>query len=491
MTLLGLLISNITKNTITGYGVSMGYFIFQIVGGNFILGKYCPILATSFNLTLKEHIIINNLYFMIIISIILFLINLLYISNEKKIKRCVLKITGLALIIFSIIILRNKYIDYKKSALVSKIISNNKETVYIIDKQNERLFSYCKSKNISFLTEDNVSLEKYKDKNIIVISKYDSRLINNIKDKLKLNMGLDKRDLILEDHGIYNVSSYRILLNNPLNKENKILLIETRSLNRKDLDVLLNGKQGSFVAVKNGMILATKIYDTKHINIDNFFEDVSTCQSNSWKIKKNNKAQMLYRNIEKKDSEKLFCLWYKIKKIIDKNIKCDNCKEHFQVYLRDDNIKLEENFIPFKIELLLDLEQEREYKVRDMFSKKYLDEKGFKFIRDNRLKDGWMEFINQVIIYPSIYNDNSFGNEYIRIMKQKTKEERELTTEDDYIYLSGKILFLIENNNKRMEFIREIINRDSYIDNNEIEKIYSKYVGIKIAKDQMKYFNKR
>ncbi|MFD3158838.1 hypothetical protein ACFIJ5_18680 (plasmid) [Haloimpatiens sp. FM7330] len=37
LTLLGLLISNITKNTISGYAVSIGYFIFQLIAGNFLL----------------------------------------------------------------------------------------------------------------------------------------------------------------------------------------------------------------------------------------------------------------------------------------------------------------------------------------------------------------------------------------------------------------------------------------------------------------------
>ncbi|CDI48701.1 hypothetical protein BN906_00676 [Clostridium tetani 12124569] len=87
LTLMGLIVSNIAKSTIHGYSVSIGYFIFQIVVGNFLFGKYCPILASSFSLTLKEHIIMSNLYFMIAISIILFFIIYYIYVVRKKLKK--------------------------------------------------------------------------------------------------------------------------------------------------------------------------------------------------------------------------------------------------------------------------------------------------------------------------------------------------------------------------------------------------------------------
>lgn len=172
LTLIGLIVSNITKSTIYGYSVSIGYFIFQIVVGNFLFGRYCPILASSFNLTLKEHIIMSNLYFMIVVSIILFFVNLLYICSEKRIKKALLKTLALSVSIFIIVIFADKYVQYNKSVLASKVLNNREKVVYIIDNNNENLSSYCKSKNISFLTEDNLNLEKYKDKDIVVISKY-------------------------------------------------------------------------------------------------------------------------------------------------------------------------------------------------------------------------------------------------------------------------------------------------------------------------------
>ncbi|MFD3158839.1 hypothetical protein ACFIJ5_18685 (plasmid) [Haloimpatiens sp. FM7330] len=430
----------------------------------------------------------NNIYFMIVISIILFLINLLYISSEEKIKKRTLKIAALGITIFFIALCVNKYINYNKSILASKILNSNKETVYIIDKGNQDLSSYCKSKNINFLEQNSISLKKYKNKNIVVISKYGSKLTNNINNILKLNIELDERDLLIKNNGIYDVNSFRILVNNPLNKENKILVIQSRSINSKDLNTLLNEKHGDFAAVKNGSVVANAVYNPEDINANNCFEKINTLNNRGWLIKKINGAEMLYRNLEKKDVKHLFSLWGKIKNVIDKNITGTHSNKQFQVYFRNDDVNLEQNFIPLKIDLLIDLEKRREYKIRDAFCKKYLDTKGFKFISDERLKDGWEEFILQTKV---LYDDSAYENEYIRGIKEKLKKENQFSKEYDYSYFAQKMLCLINNKDKRMNFINKIISNNSQISNSEIEKIYSKYVGSEEAKNAMKYFNKK
>lgn len=487
LTLLGLLVSNITKDTIKGYSISIGYFIFQLVVGNFIFGKYCPLIASSFNLSLKEHIIKSNLYFMIGISIILFFINLLYICSEKKIKKIVFKILALSLSIFIIVIFSNKYINYNRSVSASKVLTKTEKPVYIIDETDKKLASYCKNKNINFIKENKLNLEKYKDKNIVVISKYNSDLANNIKDTLKLNINLDKRDLMIDKNGIYNANSYRILLQNPLNKENKILFIQRRVFNDKDLDTLLNEKQGGFIAVKDGLVLANAVYDTENINTTNFFEKINIVDNNGWFIKKNNNAELLYRSLETRDVNYLFSSWNNIKNIIDKNFKNTNSNKQFQVYFRENVTDLKKNFIPLKIEMLLDLEKERDYKVNECFYKGYLEEKGFKFISDERLKEGWIEFINETIIYPQLTNDSKVGDHYIQTIKDKTKKG-EVYTKENNQYFAGKILSSIKDKNKRLDFINEIMNRKCETKNSDIEKIYSKYAHKEIAKNNMKYF---
>ncbi|KHO39949.1 hypothetical protein [Clostridium tetani] len=479
LTLMGLIVSNIAKSTIHGYSVSIGYFIFQIVVGNFLFGKYCPILASSFNLTLKEHIIMSNLYFMIAISIILFFINLLYICSEKKIKKAVLKTLALGVSIFIIIIFSNKYVKYNKSVLANKVLSNSEKVVYIID-NNDNLASYCKSKNINFLTDDKLNLEKYKDENIVVISQSNSDLSNNLKDTLKLKIDLDKRDLMIGDNGVYNVNSYRILVNNPLNKENKILVIQSRLFNSEDLDILLNEKHGNFVAVKDGLLLANATCDTKNINI---------VDNNGWLIKKNTTTQLLYKNLENKDVNYLFSLWDNIKNIIDKNFNNTNYNKQFQVYFRKNITDLQPNFIPLKIEILLDLEKEKDYKIIEAFYKGYLEEKGLKFVSDKKLRYGWIEFINQTIIYPELYNNTEYEDNYIKTIEQKTKEGSSYSQEGNQ-YFAGKILSSIKDKNKRLDFISEIMNNTYEISNSDIEKIYSKYVGADAAKNHMGYFIK-
>ncbi|RXI57873.1 hypothetical protein DP125_12980 [Clostridium tetani] len=489
LTLMGLIVSNITKSTIHGYSVSIGYFIFQIVVGNFLFGKYCPILASSFNLALKEHIIMSNLYFMIVVSIILFFINLLYICSEKKIKKAVIKTLALGVSIFIIIIFSNKYVKYNKSVLANKILSNSEKVVYIIDNNDDNLASYCKSKNINFLTDDKLNLEKYKDKNIVVISQSNSDLSNNLKDTLKLKIDLDKRDLMIGDNGVYNVNSYRILVDNPLNKENKILVIQSRLFNNKDLDILLNEKHGNFVAVKDGLLLADAIYDTKNINVENFFQKVNIVDTNGWFIKKNTTTQLLYKDLEKKDVNYLFSLWNNIKNIIDKKFNNTNYNKQFQGYFRKNITDLQPNFIPLKIEMLLDLEKEKDYKIIEALYKGYLEEKGLKFVSDKKLRYGWIEFINQTIIYPELYNNIEYEDNYIKKIEEETKEGNQYSQGNGQ-YFAGKILSSIKDKNKRLDFISEIMNHTSEISNSEIEKIYSKYIGLDVAKNHMGYFIK-
>lgn len=487
LTLIGLIVSNVTKSTIHGYSVSIGYFIFQIVVGNFLFGKYCPILASSFNLTLKEHIIMSNLYFMIAVSIILFFVNLLYICSEKRIKKALLKTLALSVSIFIIVIFADKYVQYNKSVLASKVLSNSEKVVYIIDNNDENLSSYCKSKNINFLTEDILNLEKYKDKDIVVISKYKSKLGNSVKDTLKLKIDLDKRDLMIGDNGIYNTNSCRILIDNPLNKENKILVIQSRLFESKDLDTLLNEKHGDFVAVKDGLVLANATYD---INMETLFKNVNIVDNNGWFIKKNTTAQLLYRHLEKKDINYLFSLWSNIKNIIDKNFKNTDSNKQFQVYFRENFTDLQKDFIPLKIEMLLDLEKEKDYKIIEAFYKQYLEEKGLKFVSHKKLRNGWIAFINQAIIYPELKNDNEYKDNYIKRIEEETKEGNPYSKGNEQ-YFAGKIISSIKDKNKRIDFIEEIMNGNSEITSSDIEKIYSKYVGEKKAKNHMKYFKEK
>ncbi|CDI48700.1 hypothetical protein BN906_00675 [Clostridium tetani 12124569] len=381
--------------------------------------------------------------------------------------------------IFIIIIFSNKYVKYNKSVLANKVLSNSEKVVYIID-NNDNLASYCKSKNINFLTDDKLNLEKYKDENIVVISQSNSDLSNNLKDTLKLKIDLDKRDLMIGDNGVYNVNSYRILVNNPLNKENKILVIQSRLFNSEDLDILLNEKHGNFVAVKDGLLLANATCDTKNINI---------VDNNGWLIKKNTTTQLLYKNLENKDVNYLFSLWDNIKNIIDKNFNNTNYNKQFQVYFRKNITDLQPNFIPLKIEILLDLEKEKDYKIIEAFYKGYLEEKGLKFVSDKILRYGWIEFINQTIIYPELYNNTEYGDNYIKTIEQKTKEGSSYSQEGNQ-YFAGKILSSIKDKNKRLDFISEIMNNTYEISNSDIEKIYSKYVGADAAKNHMGYFIK-
>lgn len=223
--------------------------------------------------------------------------------------------------------------------------------------------------------------------------------------------------------------------------------------------------------------------------MENFFQKVNIVDTNGWFIKKNTTTQLLYKDLEKKDVNYLFSLWNNIKNIIDKKFNNTNYNKQFQVYFRKNITDLQPNFIPLKIEMLLDLEKEKDYKIIEALYKGYLEEKGLKFVSDKKLRYGWIEFINQTIIYPELYNNIEYEDNYIKKIEEETKEGNQYSQGNGQ-YFAGKILSSIKDKNKRLDFISEIMNHTSEISNSEIEKIYSKYIGLDVAKNHMGYFIK-
>ncbi|NOH16670.1 ABC transporter permease [Clostridium cochlearium] len=86
LSLIGLLVSNISNNTLFGYGVSVGIFISQMMLGATWHEKY-PFLSINVNLINRSVKIWSNILFMIILIIILIILNLFIVSRGEHIRR--------------------------------------------------------------------------------------------------------------------------------------------------------------------------------------------------------------------------------------------------------------------------------------------------------------------------------------------------------------------------------------------------------------------
>ncbi|WP_164968200.1 hypothetical protein [Clostridium tetani] len=298
LSLLGLLISNITKNTVIGYIVPSIYCLSQIIIGISYLEKYVPLIATGINLQLTEHIFMGNIYFTIFSVIILLIINFFYLSKGERIRRNLIFSTIILIICCCTTLGIYSFIKYNNESAFGKFIYN--KPVYIIGTKDKEIAKYLDSKNIDFLSKDTITMDDIKQNNTIIISSKNSSFVNSTKKLLDLNLLLKNNGIVSNKSGVYNISSYGILLKNPFNKDVLLSLIECT--NTYDLDYIINNPKSNFLGVKNGKPMIKSNCSLNKFNISNVIKNSTILNNDCLLMNENNTTTLLYRNINAKDA---------------------------------------------------------------------------------------------------------------------------------------------------------------------------------------------
>lgn len=481
LSLLGLLVSNITKSTVAGFIVPAIYCLSQIIIGTAYLEKYIPVLITALNIELNEHIIVSNIYFMLFSIISLFLINVFYISKGEGIRRYVI-LTVLSISIIGGISAGIHYIaEYNKETVFHNVILDN--PIYIIGAKDTNIANYLSNKKLKFISRDTITKDDINNRNVVIVSSKDSSLKNNAKELLKLNLIIKNNYIISKQNGVYNVSSYRILERNPLSKNNWLALIECTNTN--DLDSIINTSRGNFLAVKNGKPMIKSNYSFDKFDFSNIINNSIILNSNCWLLKENSFSNLLYRKINKKDAGNISNLWMMINESLDGFYNNYEAASFLKVYFKE-NVKNNNEPNSIYISSTKSLETDSSYQIYTSICYEFLNKQIFKNVEDTTLKQRWIEYMTNIYI-PTIildkYKDaplsmNAFTLQgMITSYKQQIKSINTEEDKADNSILSAKLLYTLNAKGKLKDFIKDISMANQKLSNSDLKKIYSKYAG--------------
>ncbi|RXI57058.1 hypothetical protein DP131_06190 [Clostridium tetani] len=493
LSLLGLLISNITKNTVIGYIVPSIYCLLQIIIGISYLEKYVPLIATGINLQLTEHILMGNIYFTIFSVIILLIINFFYLSKGERIRRNLIFSTIILIICCCTTLGIYSFIKYNNESAFGKFIYN--KPVYIIGTKDKEIAKYLDSKNIDFLSKDTITMDDIKQNNTIIISSKNSCFVNSTKKLLDLNLLLKNNGIVSNKSGVYNISSYGILLKNPFNKDVLLSLIECT--NTYDLDYIINNPKSNFLGVKNGKPMIKSNCSLNKFNISNVIKNSTILNNDCLLMNENNTTTLLYRNINAKDAINISNLWEMINtslETLNTNNKTNNILKVYFKEKQNNNDKV----LSICINDTKSLESDSLYNTYNNICYEILSNQILKNIKDPDLKKGWIEYMINVYIPTNIlkkYNSKPLCLDSITLegIKSSYLEEMQLSSnnKENNIYkviLASKMLNFINTKGKIESFIKDVSAKDTPLTNSELKTIYSNYVGSKAAKNDFNNF---
>ncbi|MEG2893394.1 MAG: hypothetical protein RR840_08545 [Clostridium sp.] len=492
LSLLGLFLSNISKRTLIGFIVPTLYCMIQVIVSPYIFENSIPALITSLNLDLNEHIILSNIYFMLISIIVLFILNIFYLSKGEGIRHIIIKSTSIAVLIFAVIGISYTYLQNQRNTISSTIINNN--PTYIIGTRDSAIAKYLDKRGISYIIQDDPKLSNSTENNIVILSSNNSKLINHTKKLLNLDINLNRDGVVSSNIGIHNATSYRSLFKNYLNSKNDLVLIETNNL--KDLDIVLNEKKGNFLAVQGGKPLAKSPYTLDKYNMKSIISSSDLYNENSWILRKDRDTAMLYNNISEKDSKYILSIWKEIHKVVQTNILGENNYKYINVYFKKKPTNNNGDNISIYIKNTKRLESDSMIRLYNNMSNAYLKSDVLKPIKNETIKQGFASYITYVTIQNSIVKRESHPK-LCELLESKDKwfiEEMKFSTTktfnklpEDKQYFASEMLSLIKDPKDVLNFIRDISNSTKELNDSELEEMYSKYVGEKIATTQ---FNK-
>ncbi|BDR65760.1 ABC transporter permease [Clostridium tetani] len=493
LSLLGLLISNITKNTVIGYIVPSIYCLSQIIIGISYLEKYVPLIATGINLQLTEHILMGNIYFTIFSVIILLIINLFYLSKGEKIKHNLIFSTIILIICCYTTLGIYSFIKYNNESAFGKFIYN--KPVYIIGTKDKEIAKYLDSKNIDFLSKDIITMDDINQNNTIIISSKNSYFVNSAKKLLDLNLLLKNNGIVSNKSGIYNISSYGILLKNPFNKD--VLLSFIECTNTHDLDYIINNPKGNFLGVKNGKPMIKSNCSLNKFNISNVIKNSTILNNDCLLMNENNTTTLLYRNINAKDAINISNLWEMINtslETLNTNNKANNILKVYFKEKQNNNDKV----LSICINDTKSLESDSLYNTYNNICYEILSNQILKNIKDPDLKKGWIEYMTNVYIPTNIlkkYNSKPLCLDSITLegIKSSYLEEMQLSSNNKEnnihkVILASKMLNSINTKGKIESFIKDVSTNDKTLTNSELKTIYSNYLGPKAEKNDFNNF---
>ncbi len=436
--IIGLTISNITKSTTIGYGSAIAYWGLSVVIG-YQLNENLRLISPIVSIYLRETVFWDNLISISSIICLLILFNIWYTSKGEEIRKKMVKYLSISCMLFIVIFAIISIINTSNDAKHKKIIQNSENTAVIVLSKSPIVYQYLKNNNINYFV-DNIDSKYYK--NIVYIT--DGQMPSNIKD---INIYFSNEGVQANNICVRDSNAFRVHLDN-------LTIFASRKWTRNQLELLLNEREGDFVAYQDTIILAKSNFE----DITNIEKNLSIISPTASLHITNDNTRVVYRNIPYEKIKMISELWETSHNVMTNNFPKSIKSNTLEVVFKGDYILPNDNYYKYIIQNYKSFEGVRNGNLPliDSICVKVMDQT-FDEIEDEMLRFSLIEY----------YYDTVIKREIISIMDEEDLLalnflEAELNIQDD-VHRDG--------------YINSIVERYNHIDNYSSKaKILCKYL---------------
>lgn len=317
LSLFGLTIANITRNSLYGFGAAVVYWIVMVTVGFSVNERMWPI-SIILNNDLATLLVWNNLVSLLALSYLLIVFNFWFIGKGERIRKrltwvnCVLLLTVLATLgVYG-------YKENEQAQAPTRIINATKgqETLFLVATDNREVIKELDEMNVVYTRPEAVSELELSEHNIVLITteedESDSILIKDLLSKS--NISMTETGIRAGKKEIYQADSFRTILSNVFNPLKEVVHLDSKNWTQQSIRYLLSAESGSFIALNQEVQGATSSY----AKIDHLDKHLTLSNTGSWFVKRDGTAKVLYQKLSESQADEFLVIWKLISDQVNK-----------------------------------------------------------------------------------------------------------------------------------------------------------------------------
>lgn len=312
LSLLGLTVSNLTRQSLLGFGITLMYWIVMVTMG-FSMNQSLWFLSVVLNTNLNTQVVWGNVWSLCILSYVLIIFNICLVGRGEKIRKPLLMVNAILLIATVGAIYSYQYFLHKGAGTTADIIAaaqeqnTTQDTIVIIDGNNEVVEQELRQRGIQYSTLQDVQSEQLAQHNIMLISSRDAVGKDNEADSLGYVSPVTVTDMGISvgKKEIYQADSYRLLSSNPLNDHNKLVYFYANEWTTSAISYMLDHVSEGFLALYEDKPVAVSHY----ISEQELGERLELKDEDHWFVKGNESAKVLYQSLSEAQGDQFLEIW--------------------------------------------------------------------------------------------------------------------------------------------------------------------------------------
>lgn len=489
LSLLGLTAGNLSRHTLVGYSIPLGYWVVQMMAGLKINEAIAP-LSVILNLELTRNLHWGSMQTLAILSVILMMFNLWYVSKGEGLRRYLLLYT-LPVILLLVLIGGGifYYHDLRTATIQTKIIQGSPEQrIIVLDNVSPVVAEYLQEHGYSFFTPEELKATDWVDHHLIWIAETDSQAKNEMRKHTDL---LEVVQVIpdgvqLNEYCVSGGKAFRMLLTNPVNVKKYVIYFESAEWNPTQLALLFKEERGNILIVDDKDWLVKSNYSTEHPNLSSTQLNLN---EQTWLMAEADGVEIRFRNISIEHIEQFLAICSVVQKELRPFMPTPLAFKPLQIYYKNPG-KLDKESYRVEVRSKRDLQPKREGGrdwVRDL-SMVYLNPLLIN-IEDSNLRYSWANYLLNTRLLPAMQQKLGdlymFGDlnklhsksQYLADLEALMKTERKIQYYD-VASAGAAILYTFEKNSGNLVgIIREIAQEKEALAEEIIIDMLGRYIN--------------